>query len=325
MKLYRFFTAIGALALAAGFTACSDDDEVYSDGFGGVDGQVVLAPTYNESYKFIRIPNSTMAPTLTWSVAPRSRVRATEELTMKFAIDNSLIDSYNGENSTDYVALPEGVVLFVNDEATILPGNNSADTPVTLKVTDNAQLLSQLDTEKKYMVPVRMTEVVKGSARIAVSSSNISYLTFSVEEVLIKTGGTPTGTMVPASDRSGWNMTLAGDYGVYSGSASDPINKTGRYWYIALQGGSLTLDLGKEYTFDGLTFDSSFGSRYYLLLSGVELSYSSDNSTWTSIGTVESSSKTLALYAPITARYVMVYCPSYVLTALTDVSIYEVK
>lgn len=301
MKLYKFFTAIGVIALAAGFTSCSDDDEVYTDGFEGIEGQVVLAPTYNESYKFIKIPTGVIAPEITWSVSPRSRVRAAEDLTMKFEIDNSLIEAYNLENNTGYVALPAGVVTMDVSEATITPGNTSAEIPVSLKVTDDAALLGRLEVGEEYLVPVRMTAVTQGSARIAVSADNTSYITFTVNELMINPSGTPTGQTV--DDKSAWNIWYDGDAFMQSGGPTSCING-GQTW---IRGWDFYtyLDLGKEYTFDGIYASCPYGTYYCVFRAGTSIQISSDNSTWRDLGTTESNlGYTLTLYAPVTARYI---------------------
>lgn len=324
MKLYKFFTAIGVIALAAGFTSCSDDDEVYTDGFGGVEGQVVLAPTLNESYKFIKIPTGVVAPEISWSVAPRSRVRATEDLTMKFEIDNSLIEAYNLENNADYVALPDGIVTMDVSEATITPGNTSAESSVSLKMTEDAALLGLIEVGKEYLVPVRMTAVTQGTARIAVSADNTSYITFSVSEELIKNSGNPTGTIVAKEDRVSWHA-IPGDGAEEWYSWDEPIQETGDYNFGNYPvGSSVTFDLGKEYSFDGIYSYPFYGqSQYALLKVNSEIFISSDGNDWTLLGVLGSTRTTVALYATVQARYIKVVLGSGNQIATTAFSIYE--
>ncbi|MDE7442834.1 MAG: DUF1735 domain-containing protein [Muribaculaceae bacterium] len=326
MKLNKFFTAVGVVTLMAGFTACNDD-EVYTEGFEGVSGQVVLAPTVNESYKFVKIPTEMIAPNITLNVAPRSRVRATEDLTMKFAIDNSLVDEYNTANSTAFNALPDGVVTMDVDEATITEGNTSSEAPVTVKVTDDASKLAKLEVGKDYMVPVRMTEVTKGDARIAVSATNVSYLTFSVTEEMINQGGSPTGTIIPKADRTSWSATFGDGANEYMGANAwnNPIRETGSYNYGSYPAGStVTFDLSKEYTFDGIYSYPYFGSSTYALFkANTEILISSDGSNWTSLGAINSLRTTVALYAPVTARYIKVIEGANGSVATTAFSIYE--
>lgn len=324
MKLYKFFTAIGVIALAAGFTSCSDDDEVYTDGFGGVEGQVVLAPTSNESYKFVKTPSQMIAPEITWSVSPRSRVRAGEELKVKFEIDNSLVDAYNADNGTEYVAMPEGVVTIANPEVAISVGNTSSDEPVTLEVTGDAAKLSGLDVEKDYILPIRLAAVTQGSARIAVSATNVSYITFKVSEELINNSGNPTGTIVPKEDRASWTGT-PGDGAVEWNSWDNPIQENGNYNFGSYPAGSsVTFDLGKEYSFDGIYSYPFYGQSVYALLkANSEILISSDGNDWTSLGVLSSARTTVALYAAVQARYIKVVLGAGDQIATTAFSIYE--
>ncbi|WP_295730799.1 DUF1735 domain-containing protein [uncultured Muribaculum sp.] len=327
MKPYKFFSIIGALALTAGFTSCSDDDEVYTPGFEGIEGQVVLAPTVNESYKFIKIPTGDVkTPNLVWSVAPRSRVRAGEELKMKFLIDNSLIDEYNSLNSTDYVALPDGIATLVNDEPSIAVGNTSSEVPVTIQLTDDKQLLSGLSTDKTYLLPVRLAGVIQGSARIAVSSSNISYVTFNVSEEMLNANGNPTGTIVPVADRAGWSGTPGDGAEEWKGDNAwnNPIMETGSYNFGNYPTGStVTINLGKEYSFDGIYSYPYYGQSVYAIFRpDTEILIGSDGESWTSLGKMSRYQTTIAFYAPVTAQYIKFILGPGEQTATTAFSIY---
>ncbi len=327
MKLYKFFTAVGVLALAAGFTSCSDDDEAYTPGFEGVDGQVVLAPTNNDSYKIVKIPTGDVKlPDITWNVAPRSRVRAGEELTVKFAIDNSLIDVYNAENETEYMALPDGLVSLVDDEPTIAVGNTSSDVPVSFAIKNDAQLISQLKVGSSYLLPIRLASVIKGSARIAVSASNVSYVSFTVSEEMLNMNGSPTGTVVPASQRSGWSAIVGGNASENDTSWYAAINQTGGYtngYYY--DGGYVQVDLGKMYKFDGICCYGFYNQLdYSLFQTGTTFEISSDGNAWTNLGSLPFGNQVVAFYAPVEARYIkMTAHPSnYIWVAATNFSIY---
>jgi hypothetical protein len=324
MKQYKFFTIIGALALAAGFTSCGDDDEYYD--YPGVSGQVVLAPTLNESYTFASVPSvGIVAPDITWNVAPRSRVKATEDLTVKFEIDNSLIDAYNAENNTEYVALPDGVVTLATTESTIATGRTSAEEGVSLKVSENSTTLSQVKVGTDYILPIRMTTVTKGSAKIAVSSSNVSYLTFDVVEKYINANGNPKGTIVAVDGRANWTAS-AGDGASEWYSWANPIGETGGYNYgYYPAGSSVTFDLARNYTFDGIYSYPFYGqSRYSITRAGTEILVSTDASNWTSLGAMEAYNSTVCLYSPVTARYIKMVLGASSYVATTAFSIYAI-
>lgn len=326
MKLYNILAA-GVLVASAALTSCNDDNTTYTPGFEGVDGQVVLAPTVNASYKVIQIPGADIvAPTIDWNIAPRTRVAATEPMKVKFEIDNALIQTYNAENGTDYVAVPDGVVSLTDAEAVISVGKNTSDTIVGMEMTTDQAKLAELKLDVNYMVPVRLTEITEGEGRIAVSATNVSYVTFSVDEIILNPGGTPKGTLLPRSDRSGWTLEAFGSYSTWGGNPSIPLNGSGSYWYMVMYAGSgIVLDLGKPYKLDGVYATSSFGSYYYLFRSGTELTYSLDGENYKTIGTMDRTTDVAAFYAPITAQYIKITNAGSFYTALTNVSIYEVQ
>lgn len=312
---------IGALALAAGFTACDDDDVTYD--IDGIKEQVVLAPTSNESYKFVKTPSEMVSPEIKWSVAPRTRTRCEEPITVRFEIDNDLIDGYNAENNSEFVALPAGVASLTNAEVTVPEGATVSEDKVGMQLTTDAAQLARLEVGQAYIVPVRMTEVVEGDARIAVSATNISYLTFSVSEEMINDNGNPTGTIVPVSERSGWS-------GEEGNGASEwygwdiPIMEGSPYQFGSYPAGSyVTFDFGKEYTFDGLYCYPFYGQiRYSLFCANAELLISSDGDNFTSLGVLSSGRINVCFYAPVTARYLRVVMGNDADIATTAFTIY---
>lgn len=340
MKLNKFLTVIGALGLTCAFTACSDDDDNYD--YPGVEGQVVLAPTVNKSYKIVKTPVGMVAPSIDWSNKVRSRIKATEDIVVKFEIDNALVDAYNEENETDYVAMPDGLVTLEvpvvdvpEDESTasragaealvtVAKGTNNSTESVIAKMTDDETLLATLDVEKTYIVPVRMTEVVKGDARVAVSGTNVSYLTFSLVEAMINEGGSPTGKIVPKANRQTWTGTPGGGASDWYGW-NNPIRTESGYNFGSYPAGSyVDFDFGETKTFDGVYIYPFYGqSGYAILRSGTELFTSDNGQDWTSLGTLTKTSSTVTFYVPVTARYLRVQLGVDCQVACTAFSIYE--
>lgn len=326
MKLYNILAA-GLVVASVAMTSCNDDDTTYAPGFEGVEGQVVIAPTVNASYKLIKIPGADIiTPTVDWNIAPRTRIVATEPMTVKFEIDNSLVAAYNAENGTEYLTVPEGVVELTDANSVISVGKNSSDTIVGLQFTEDQTKLAELQLDVEYMVPVKLSEITKGEGRIGVSVSNVSYVTFTVNEVLLNPGGSAHGEFIPVGEgRSGWSMSTFGPTTTRYGSYWNPLNASS-YWYLYVYtGGGVVIDLGKPYKFDGMWVQSGYGPNYYLLRSGVELEYSVDGTNYKIIGTLDRSTNVAAFYAPITAQYIRITCPYNILTAWTEFTIYEVQ
>lgn len=340
MKLYNLFSALGAIALTASLASCSDD--VTYD-YPGVDGQVVISPTVNSEYTIVKTPVGYQAPSIDWSIEARTRINATEPVVVKFEIDNTLVDSINKANDTEYLAMPDGMVtlevpaLPVEDEGaetssragnpvtlTIPVGTTVSNQKVTAVITNDESKLSTLDLTKEYVVPVRMTEVTSANARLAVSSSNVSYMAFNLVEAMINQDGSPTGTIVPKADRQDWNAVEGGGASEWWGWEYPIIYESDYSYGMYSKGSYVDFDFGKEYTFDGVYAFPYYGSSSYTLFKpGTDLFTSEDGTNWTYLGTSEGYKSTVAFYAPVTTRYLrvqLVQSEGYV--AITKFSIY---
>lgn len=347
MKLNKILLSFGAFAIAASFTSCSDSDsEPKSAGdnplYNGISEQVLLAPTVNKSYKIVKTPAQTITPAIDWAGTVRAREIAKEDFTVKFIIDNTLVDSINAQKDADYAALPDGIASlavempFVDEEEaetasraaseallTLSKGTNVSDGHVKVILTDDQTLLAQLEANKAYVIPVRMSEVVSGPGRLARSGSNISYLTFSVSEELINPNGNPTGTIVPVADRSGWSATLGGGAMDWYGWSS-PLNEDGGYNFGNYPAGSYVIfDFAETLTFDGIYSYPYYGvNSYSMFRNGTELFISNDGESWTSLGTLSKYCTTVSLYGPVSARYLKVQLGSSIQIATTAFSLY---
>lgn len=326
MKLYKYLTVIGALALSAGFTSCDDDDTVYD--YPGVDGQIVISPTVTGDFKVVKTPASYIAPSLeSWKANVRSRLAATEQIDAKFEIYPAAVAEYNAANGTEYEALPDGLLTLqipevtVDEETTlpasegtsvtlsIYPGDNASKQVVSAAMTSDQTALAKLDLSKQYMAAVKMTEVTKGDAKIGVSVSNISYITVQLSELLINeaSGATASGSLLSESDRSGWTGTIgngAFDYYSWSNAFVDDDN----YIYGQYPAGStVEIDMQSVRTFDGIYNYPFYGMlNYTIFTANSEILISNDASNWTSLGTLSASTNTVVLYAPVSARYIKI-------------------
>lgn len=341
MKLYKYLTVIGALALSAGFTSCDDDDTVYD--YPGVDGQIVISPTVTGDFKVVKTPASYIAPSLeSWKASVRSRVAATEQIDAKFEIYPAAVAEYNAANGTEYEALPDGLLTLqipevtVDEETTlpasegtsvtlsIYPGDNASKQVVSAAMTSDQTALAKLDLSKQYMAAVKMTEVTKGDAKIGVSASNISYITVNLSEVLFNetSGATPTGSLLSLDERDSW-----------TGTPGDGASEWWDWWYAFHEqdynygsypkGSTVVIDMQKSYTFDGILASPFYNnSSYALFKAGTEVLISEDGNSWTSLGTLTGWKSTLVLYSPMSARYIKVILGAGSYVATTKFNIY---
>ena len=114
--------------------------------------------------------------------------------TVKFEIDNSLIDKYNKENDTEYLAW-EGLTL---DDAVIIPGERFA------KIHFNVSDYSQLETG--YVVPVRISSI-EGDGAIADEDARVAYFVICKLAPTIS-GGSAKGTEL--KDKANWDLKVNG-------------------------------------------------------------------------------------------------------------------
>lgn len=342
MKLYKYLTAIGALALSAGFTACDDDDTVYD--YPGVDGQVVIAPTVTGDFNIVKTPASYVAPSLdSWQAKIRTRIAATEQIDVKFETYNAGVAEYNAANGTEYEVLPEGFITLqvpelVVDETTTLPasqgasvvlsvypGDNVSKQVVSASITSDQTALASLDLSKQYMVAVKMTEVVKGQANIGVSATNISYITLGVTELLINEtpGATPSGSLLSVADRTDWVGTPGDGAYEWDGWESAWNGSGSGNWGSYPAGSTLIVDMQTPRTFDGIRAYPYYGSSGYALFTAdSEILISNDGSDWTSLGVLNSWKSDVVLYAPMSARYIKVIRGQGDYCCTTDFNIY---
>lgn len=325
MKLYKYLTIIGALALSTGFTSCDDDDVVYD--YPGVDGQIVISPTVMGEFSIVKTPAAYVTPSLaSWQASVRSRIAATEQIDVKFEPYKEGVAEYNTANGTEYEALPEGMLTLkvpevVADEETTLPasegsvvtisiypGDNTSKQVVSAALTSDETALSKLDLSKEYMAAVKMTEVVKGQANIGVSVTNVSYIIVRLSELLINEtpGATPSGTLLSVDERDGWTGTIGNGAQDYYGW-DDPIHDRDSNWGSYPKGSTVVFDMQTVRTFDGIYAPPTYNYNGYALFNGgTEILISNDNATWTSLGTLTSTTGNVVLYAPMSARYIKV-------------------
>lgn len=341
MKLYKYLTVIGALALSAGFTSCDDDDTVYD--YPGVDGQIVISPTVTGDFNVVKTPASYIAPSLdSWQVKVRSRIAATEQLDVKFETYNAGVAEYNAAHGTEYEMLPDGLLtlqvpeVVVDEETTlpasegsavtisIYPGDNASKQVVSAAITSDQAALAKLDLSKEYMAAVKMTEVTKGQANIGVSATNISYITVKLSELLINetSGATPSGSLLSIDERDEW-----------TGTPGDGASEWWDWWYAFHEekynygqypaGSTVLIDMQKSYTFDGILASPYYNNRSYALFkAGTEILISEDGSDWTSLGTLTAWTSNVVLYAPMKARYIKVILGAGTYVATTKFNIY---
>lgn len=102
------------------------------------------------------------------------------DITINYAIDNSLIAAYNAANGTDYKAAPEGLVTLAAASSVIAAGQQSATFSCQLNSQSlfTGNVLNSVD-ENKYLAPVRITSISVDGVNI--TDDNIMYVPIVME------------------------------------------------------------------------------------------------------------------------------------------------
>ena len=89
-----------------------------------------------------------------YAITASTTDKVDKDVNVKFAIDRSLVESYNQEHNTKYYAIPDGAAVLENADAVIQAGK-AFSTPVTVKVTSTEDFAEG----RVYVIPVTMTQV----------------------------------------------------------------------------------------------------------------------------------------------------------------------
>ena len=199
---------IGLLAICAlGFTACGDDEtyDVYGDPYNRV-----YTLDNSQAYKIVQTPISTVSNVdFTWEA--KCSKKASGDIKVTVAVDNSLIDTYNEEHGTKFEALPAEAIVLENTEMTIPAGEMVVADALHLKLTDDTNLLSTLKSEKGYIIPLRLVSAEGANSQLSTNMLAPSFLTITVTEDNMNheaTQYTGTGTLV--ADQAGWTAATNG-------------------------------------------------------------------------------------------------------------------
>ncbi|WP_175630966.1 BT_3987 domain-containing protein [Bacteroides acidifaciens] len=312
MKNRKNLFYIGMFAICVlGFTACGDDEtyDVYGDPYN----RVYILDNSKE-YKIVQTPISTVSNVdFTWEA--RCSKKASGDIRVTVAVDNSLIEAYNEEHDTEFEALPVEAVMLENAEMTIPAGEMVVADAVHLKLTDDANVLSTLKSEKGYIVPLRIVSAEGANSQLSTNMLAPSFLTITVTEDNMNheaTQYTGTGTLV--ADQTGWTATTNGTVQSWYDPIESIFDGNGEtYCYISNSSGDLWLDvdMGKPYSFDGIRMMSS---SYYgdsgSFSAGMTVSTSDNGTDWKAQGEIESDAEDCVFYAPLTARYIRITVPN---------------
>lgn len=142
MKFNKILTVCFAAAMTLGMASCNDgysygDDAIY---ISGTDENPLVIFGFEDT-----------PATYTFSVLSSAKLK--KDATITLAIDNSLVESYNTANGTNFAAVPDGAATLLNTSATIKEGS-AASTAVSVQLVSS----ELLEIGPTYVIPVTITE-----------------------------------------------------------------------------------------------------------------------------------------------------------------------
>jgi len=311
MKNFNKFLFAGIAAVClVGFASC-DEEETYD--FPGDPYNRVYFQDGSNNYKVVITPISVIG-NMNYQTIAKCTQPASEQITVTFSCDEDMLTEYNAKNGTEYLLLPDNCYEMTNKTLTIPAG--AYQTKDTLRIT-TTEAAGQLDVEKQYMIPLRITDTEGGSAE-ASTNINYTYLTVSLTEDNVNHDMTVDDleSLTELTDKSAWTATTTGSQSNIARMIDGNNSNYGRVQHNnnVPTSANVTFDLGAEYEVSALYpmyYSSWYGAYSYIYMTGdaAHFYYSSDGENWKEAGSVErenNNSPVVGFYAPIKMRYVKI-------------------
>jgi hypothetical protein len=224
-------------------------------------------------------------------------------VTADLTADPSLVNAYNLKNNTQYKVFPEGTYELVKSKAQIPAGAKYSIDSFEVSIKNFAALQAGSD----YILPLKTV----APAPFTVGPKSIAYIILRVSNIDPANAAIASGTVI---SRTGWAVTASGSY-VDNPVARVLDGSNATAW--SSEGGIpawLRLDMGAAKTVKGFRLVPSYEYRTENWLQ-VNVSSSTDGTTWSFVGTYNGSVTTasstattpdikhLSFITPVTARY----------------------
>lgn len=151
-----FLTMIGVSLL----TGCTSN----GDGFDY--GKEVILVTGTDSDPLVKfVVEDTPA---SYTVTASATGKVSEDVTVKFAQDNSLLEAYNEKNRTSFYAIPESAIQIEGDQGVIKAGTASS-TGITVRIVST----EDFKDGRTYVIPITIESVNGGDMEVLPASKTI--------------------------------------------------------------------------------------------------------------------------------------------------------
>lgn len=336
MNLKHFYTGV-LLLLTCVFASCSKKDgfDIVGDGTNRVffNTENYTVNNYNNFvFPVIHTPTGSLG-NIQATFPVRSTQTVDNDVSVTYAVDYSLVESYNANRGTQYLRLPDGFLTLGSQSLTIPRGQVESSEMVNLSVPANK--LAQL-TAPAYLVPIKIT-TISGDGNTQISANqNTAYLVIRTTVTNLYNGtvlADMTGSTLIAS-RTGWTATVTPSTATTAGSFANLFDaRTNTNWQAS---NWLVNNVSKPLpvTFDmASTRNNISGIRIHTnsttyALTSVGVSTSTNGVDWVSQGvtapSIASSYQYFKFYSPVSARYIRldVQASRNVLMVLTEFDVY---
>lgn len=311
MNIFRAM-ALAVIATAA-FTACSDD-ETY-DVMGNPDNLVYFKANADNTFRGTVVHTPVGHFGALKAVFPvRIQRPAAHDTRVTAVIDNSLIEAYNADHGTSYIAMPAEAIDASQLATTIMKDSVKAQSDVVVALVESA--LAKL-TAPAYLLPVRIA-TVEGDG-VGSVERGIGYVVVNTEEKLVKNisdASEMTGSLL--TDYSGWTAVYSSGVAIEAADLFDEDVTNGPQLRTDGDAGktcTVTIDMQQPQSVSGLRL-----ARYYVnywgwwaeeyYFSAVRIELSNDGQQWTDCGTAldadmprQDGYQHVAFYTGVPARY----------------------
>lgn len=294
MKKILFGFAL--LMTAVGFTAC-ESEETY-DVVGNPNNLIYIRDGASlPVYEVQLTPVGTFGA---FTAEMTVRCTKTTGATVSAEIVPELVEAYNEEHGTEYLAMPASAIALKTPYVTIPEGQLVADEK--LQLIANNEGLASIASSGEYLVAVRLSNPTGGAVSQDYGVSYFRVTTVYKANKPLESIDDVLGTKI--TDYTGWTVTCGGAEQdaslIFGGDAMDEINEkdgTIGYTLIDAYSGSISLatsneivvDMQKNYKVTAIAACCSFKHTAYrntaYTFNSVKWEVSKDGREWTDCGT----------------------------------------
>lgn len=175
-KIGILFNMVVGVLFILGITSCNNDD-IY-DFPGDSMNRVYIKPYTGENFSFAHTPIQSVS-SLDLKFPVYVTQNHAENISATLGLDNSLINAYNMEHNTEYVALPENALTIENKTVTIPAGEYYSSDSIHITIDEN--MLPELKDRKGYLIPLKLINIEGGNVAYS-SNMNSIYLIVDVDK-----------------------------------------------------------------------------------------------------------------------------------------------